>query len=286
MTIPEEPHHRHPHVNIAGEPMGDASNASASGAAASITAATTSTSAAFAGTKHVRRSSSYQHGDSAPFTLLPVPRHLSMDGMLGKPEPIKYLEVVDHCSALVRRCLLRHSVIAVVSIVVVFVLSFCLPEWQYWHESPHHHRLHLVSHPHIHLIADAIEAYLPLGTMHDGKPIQLWYCTWGNLDDGIPALFVHGGPGNAISDYDDGNTEFFDDRIFYVIEVDQRGTGKSLPSVRDSWKNMQYYLDISIDQMSHDFELLREHLNIDQWLVFGGSWGSTLSLAYGMSYPN
>ena len=54
-----------------------------------------------------------------------------------------------------------------------------------------------------------------------------------------------------------------------VVEVDQRGTGKSKPSVQDDYRNMQVYLDISISQMSNDFELLRNHLNIEKWLVFG-----------------
>ena len=73
-------------------------------------------------------------------------------------------------------------------------------------------------------------------------------------------MFVHGGPGNCVADYQDINAKFFDLNKFYVIEVDQRGTGRSKPSVRDDWSNMQYYLDISIQQMSEDFEKLRKHL--------------------------
>ena len=97
--------------------------------------------------------------------------------------------------------------------------------------------------------------------------IQLWYRTWGNKKHGIPVLFVHGGPGNCVADYQDINAKFFYLNKFYVIEVDQRGTGRSKPSVRDDWSNMQYYLDISIKQMSEDFEKLRKHLKIDHWLV-------------------
>ena len=51
------------------------------------------------------------------------------------------------------------------------------------------------------------------------------------------------------------------------------------------YNNIQYYLDISIEQMSDDFELIRKHLKIDRWLVFGGSWGSTLGLDYAERYP-
>ena len=71
--------------------------------------------------------------------------------------------------------------------------------------------------------------------------MKIWFRTWGNLDTGVPILFVHGGPGNAISDYKDGNKKFFSDEDYFVVEVDQRGTGNSQPSVRESWHNMQYY---------------------------------------------
>ena len=79
---------------------------------------------------------------------------------------------------------------------------------------------------------------------------------------------------------------FFDPALFFVVEVDQRGTGSSQPSVRDSHTHMQRYLDISIAQMSADFETARAHLGIERWLVFGGSWGSTLGLDYAERYPS
>ena len=115
--------------------------------------------------------------------------------------------------------------------------------------------------------------------------IKLWYQTWGNRSSGIPVLFVHGGPGNCVADYEGINGKFFDKNRFFVIEVDQRGTGKSQPSVRDDFTNMKKYLDISINKMSADFELVREKLGIQKWLVFGGSWGSTLGLHYAQTYP-
>ena len=89
---------------------------------------------------------------------------------------------------------------------------------------------------------------------------KLQYHTWGNQANGIPVLFVHGGPGNCVADYEGINAKFFDKDQFFVIEVDQRGTGKSQPSVRDDFKNMQKYMDISIKKMSADFELIREKL--------------------------
>ena len=57
--------------------------------------------------------------------------------------------------------------------------------------------------------------------------ILVWYQTWGNVESGIPVLFVHGGPGNCVADYEGINEKFFDKNRFFVIEVDQRGTGKS-----------------------------------------------------------
>lgn len=131
-------------------------------------------------------------------------------------------------------------------------------------------------------IQDAIEHYLDIGNL------TIWFRTWGNRQSGIPVLFVHGGPGNCIADYGNGNARFFDARTFWVVEVDQRGTGNSQPSVRrhDGCQNMKYYINLTIDEMSHDYELVRKDLNISKWLVFGGSWGSTLALDYVERYPH
>ena len=115
--------------------------------------------------------------------------------------------------------------------------------------------------------------------------MKVWYRTWGNRETGQPVLFVHGGPGNAIADYQNGNKKFFSDELFFVVEVDQRGTGNSQPSVRDNWQNMKYYMDISIDQIVADFEIIRTSLDIDQWMVWGGSFGSTLAINYATRYP-
>ena len=93
-----------------------------------------------------------------------------------------------------------------------------------------------------------------------GQDIKLWYRTWGNVSKGIPVLFVHGGPGSSTGDYKDMNEKIFDKKDFFVVEVDQRGTGNSQPSVREDYKNMKFYLDISISQMADDFEKVREKL--------------------------
>lgn len=106
-------------------------------------------------------------------------------------------------------------------------------------------------------IQHAREHYLDIG-----NNLTLWYRVWGNRHTGIPVLFVHGGPGNCIADYGFGNARFFDFRKFFVIEVDQRGTGKSQPSVRDDCRNMKYYVNITIEEMSHDYELVRKDLKV------------------------
>ena len=102
------------------------------------------------------------------------------------------------------------------------------------------------------------------GQLEVSDGITLWYRVWGN-PAGTPVLFVHGGPGQCVADYDNINGKFFDDTQYRVVEVDQRGTGLSKPSVRDGYEHMQNYMDISIEQMAADFELIRESLGIDRW---------------------
>ena len=92
--------------------------------------------------------------------------------------------------------------------------------------------------------------------------------------DGIPVVFLHGGPGAGLSPQ---HRRFFDPQHYRVILFDQRGAGKSTPL--GEWRNNTTQLLIS------DIEKLRVKFGIDQWLVFGGSWGSTLALAYGEAHP-
>jgi proline iminopeptidase len=91
---------------------------------------------------------------------------------------------------------------------------------------------------------------------------------------GKPAVFVHGGPGAGSSPSARG---FFDPRRYRIVLFDQRGCGRSRPhaSLED---NTTWHLVA-------DMEALRRHLGIERWLVFGGSWGSTLALAYAQKHP-
>lgn len=91
---------------------------------------------------------------------------------------------------------------------------------------------------------------------------------------GIPVLFVHGGPGAGCSEVD---RRFFDPARFRVVLVDQRGAGRSTP-LGELGEN-------GIDALVEDFERIRVHLGIERWHVFGGSWGSTLGLYYAQCHP-
>ncbi len=93
--------------------------------------------------------------------------------------------------------------------------------------------------------------------------------------DGQPVLFIHGGPGAGCSQND---RCFFDPEVFRVVLVDQRGCGRSSP-LGELTNNTPSHL-------AADFEAIRREFGIDTWHVFGGSWGSTLSLFYAQEYPD
>ena len=120
---------------------------------------------------------------------------------------------------------------------------------------------------------DPIEPYdsghLKVSDIH-----QLYYEQCGN-PKGKPVVFLHGGPGaGLVDDY----RRFFDPQAYRIVLFDQRGAGKSIPHA-------------SLEQnttwdLVADIERLREHLSVERWLVFGGSWGSTLGLAYAVTHPD
>jgi len=93
--------------------------------------------------------------------------------------------------------------------------------------------------------------------------------------DGKPAVFLHGGPGGGT---DPKMRTFFDPRVYRIVLFDQRGCGKSRPAAS--------LVDNTTWHLVADMERLREHLGIKRWLVFGGSWGSTLALAYAQTHPD
>lgn len=103
---------------------------------------------------------------------------------------------------------------------------------------------------------------------------SIYYEESGNKN-GIPILFVHGGPGGASSS---DSRRYFDPKFYRIIVFDQRGCGKSIPSAEIKQNTTLDLVD--------DMEKLRKHLNIDSWILFGGSWGSTLSLIYSIFNPS
>jgi proline iminopeptidase len=92
--------------------------------------------------------------------------------------------------------------------------------------------------------------------------------------DGIPVLVVHGGPGAGATSV---HRRFFDPAFYRIIIFDQRGAGRSHPL--GSLENN------TLEHLVNDIEKLRQHLKIERWNLFGGSWGSTLTLAYATLYP-
>lgn len=117
-------------------------------------------------------------------------------------------------------------------------------------------------------ISSNTEFYLPVSDGH-----QLWVAEYGN-PNGLPAVFLHGGPGAGCESY---HPRFFDPEKYRIILFDQRGSGRSKPHA-SLYENTTQHLIA-------DIETLRHHLDINKWVVFGGSWGSTLGLAYTQAYP-
>lgn len=110
--------------------------------------------------------------------------------------------------------------------------------------------------------------HIPISDVH-----QLYYEQCGN-PNGKPVVFLHGGPGAGVTpEY----RRFFDPQAYRIILFDQRGAGRSIPhaSLEDN---------TTWDLVS-DIERIREHFGVEQWVVFGGSWGSTLALAYAVKHP-
>ena len=115
------------------------------------------------------------------------------------------------------------------------------------------------------------------GHLDVGDGQQMYWEQSGN-PAGKPVVFLHGGPGGGT---DPAQRQFFDPQVYRIVLLDQRGCGRSTPHVADG-------ADLSVnttDRLLGDVELLRSHLGIDRWQVFGGSWGSTLALAYAQKHP-
>ena len=102
----------------------------------------------------------------------------------------------------------------------------------------------------------------------------LYYEEVGN-PKGNSILFLHGGPGAGLSEK---YRRYFDPKFYRIILFDQRGAGKSTPHAELKENTTQ--------NLVQDIEEIRQHLNIDKWIVFGGSWGTTLALTYAIYHPS
>ncbi len=122
------------------------------------------------------------------------------------------------------------------------------------------------------------ELYPPIEPYNDGylqvSDIHTIYFEESGNREGKPVIFLHGGPGGGITPM---YRQYFDPQKWRIVIFDQRGCGKSKPYA-ELRENTTWHL-------VNDIEKLRQYLKIDKWVVFGGSWGSTLSLAYSQTHP-
>lgn len=112
------------------------------------------------------------------------------------------------------------------------------------------------------------QGFLPLDSIH-----TMYWEESGN-PNGVPVVFLHGGPGAGSSP---AHRRLFDPSYYRIVIYDQRGAGRSTP--------LGEIHDNTTIHLINDLEFLRQHLGIDHWLVFGGSWGSTLALTYAETHP-
>ena len=126
--------------------------------------------------------------------------------------------------------------------------------------------------PQLRTLYPAIEPFAS-GFLQVSPVHRLYYEQCGN-PDGKPVVFLHGGPGAGCGP---NSRRFFDPAHYHIILFDQRGCGRSTPHAE--------LLDNTTWELVADMERLRQHLGIDRWQVFGGSWGSTLALSYAQTHP-
>jgi len=117
------------------------------------------------------------------------------------------------------------------------------------------------------------------GLLDVGDGHRVYWEVCGN-PEGKPAVVLHGGPGSGATPW---WRQFFDPDAYRVVLLDQRGCGRSSPLASEDLAALEHN---TTADLIHDLELLRELLGIEQWLLFGASWGSTLGLAYAVEHPD
>jgi proline iminopeptidase len=133
---------------------------------------------------------------------------------------------------------------------------------------PHSHEERSFNNPVYSVVKPREEGFLKVSDLH-----SIFYTAYGN-PNGIPVVVLHGGPGAGCSD---SMVQSFDLTKWNVVMFDQRGAMRSLPFGCMEENTPQ--------DLVGDIEKLREHLRIKQWVIFGGSWGSSLALLYGQEHP-
>ena len=113
------------------------------------------------------------------------------------------------------------------------------------------------------------EGFLKVSDIH-----SVYYAQYGN-PKGNPVVFLHGGPGGGCIPI---ASQYFDPEFYRIVLFDQRGAGKSTPFCEMK--------ENTSENLVEDIEKLRRHLGFDKWMVFGGSWGSTLALIYAIAHPD
>ncbi len=120
--------------------------------------------------------------------------------------------------------------------------------------------------------------YPPIAPHHTGRlpldGLHTMYWEESGNPHGMPVVFLHGGPGGGSAP---DHRRFFDPVFYRIIVYDQRGAGQSTP--------VGELTDNTTPHLITDLERLRTHLGVERWLIFGGSWGSTLALAYAQAHP-
>ena len=117
-----------------------------------------------------------------------------------------------------------------------------------------------------------IEAFETSRLRLDARHVMYWEQS--GRSDGVPVVFLHGGPGAGAIPV---HRRFFDPEFYRIVVYDQRGAGRSTPRGE--------LIDNTTEHLIADMERLRELLGVDKWVLFGGSWGSTLALAYAEAHP-
>ena len=116
--------------------------------------------------------------------------------------------------------------------------------------------------------------FLEVDVLSNKDVVRMYYCEYGT-PNGIPLVYLHGGPGDEVNETFKAQ---FDEKKYRIVLFDQRGCGKSTPRNHLEKNTTTHLLS--------DIEKLRQCLDIEKWVVAGGSWGSSLALIYAEKHPS